>query len=65
MARYKLPNGSQEDQQARVENGAGDLVYIASLNFAAGKEIKPAEKLADEAAENVATALRGAPRDQA
>jgi len=65
MARDALPNGSHVELDAKVENEAGDLVYRASLNFRAqtGKEIKASEKHADEAADDVAAALRGGRRE--
>ena len=65
MVRDKLPNGSHADFAAKVENEAGDVVYRASLNFAAqtGDEIEAAEKEADDAADDVANALKGEPRE--
>jgi hypothetical protein len=65
MVRDKLPNGSRADFGAKVENEAGETVYRASLNFNAetGEEIIAAEKQADEAADDVAKALRGKTRE--
>jgi hypothetical protein len=65
MAQDALPDGSHVELGAKVENQAGDIVYKASLVFNAqtGDDVEAEEKQADDAAEDVAAALRGGSRE--